>query len=230
MCRAWQLAQYVASTYFMSFGLIVMVGLLLELRSRRCYLMSRKSCSELHWQPSGFAAFLVQATGALMRPFSAADSTCQPPLADKRAAAAHCCGQASSRGSAESCSASSSVGPSEGALTSAGCCSASSSAGQGVEGSVEGDSGPEDSQSQRPVLTGPCGTESIEQIQACQQLIEDRNNLAKQQRMLKYKCASSLLPLDFAALSTQHAALLVRSSSPDTLVAQFCAGPIRRSD
>ncbi|KAK9915445.1 hypothetical protein WJX75_009249 [Coccomyxa subellipsoidea] len=99
---AWQLAQHIASTYFMSFWLVVMVGLLLELRSRRCFLMSRKSTRELQWQPSGFAAVLAQAA-------------------------------------------------------------------------------------ERPAVSGPFGAESVAQIEACQQLLDDRNKLAKQQRSLRYK-------------------------------------------
>lgn len=201
-CRAWQLAQHIASTYFMSFWLVVMVGLLLELRSRRCFLMSRKSTRELQWQPSGFAAVLAQAVGTLMRPFCAADPTAQP-LPVKHAAAAQCWTPASTGASAASCSASTSAGPSG-----VSCCSESSSAGQGVEGSAEaGSRSSEDIQAERPAVSGPCGAESVAQIEACQQLLDDRNKLAKQQRSLRYKCATSLLPSTCSRVFPEHAVL-----------------------
>ncbi len=182
--RAWQLARHVITTYFMCFWVVVMVGLLLELRSRRCFLMSCKSC-ELQWQPSGFAAALAHAAGTIARPFYAAPGPPCQPLLDDSAAAAPCRRRPSAARSAAACIASSS----EGASSSAGCCAPERWAGQCMVGAP--DSGSEEGLSER-AGSGPCGAEGIEQIQACQQLLEDRDKLAKQHRYLRYKCAHSL--------------------------------------
>lgn len=173
----------------MSFGVIVVLGLLLELRSRRCFLMSTK-CGELQWQPSGFAALLSDTVSAVMRPFSAVPAAKECSSAKERSsgggASGSCCRPSEDINAASSrstCCSSSTAGPS--AVPSApGCCSGQSSAAGGT-GSGSGSGVP----------NSPCGVQTIEQIEACQRLLDDRNALAKQQRALQQKCVQSPVAL-----------------------------------
>ncbi|CAL8468407.1 g7947 [Coccomyxa elongata] len=179
----WQLLLHIAVTYFMSFGVIVVLGLLLELRSRRCFLMSTK-CGELQWQPSGFAALLFDTVNAIMSPFSAVPAAKQCSSAEEcsssSGATRSCCRPSEAINAASSgspcCSSSSTARPS--AVPSApGCCSGqSSAAGGGEMGNGSG-----------LPPTKPCGVQSIEQVEACQRLLDDRNKLAKKQRSLQQK-------------------------------------------
>ena len=174
----------------MSFGVIVVLGLLLELRSRRCFLMSTK-CGELQWQPSGFAALLSDSVSAIMRPFSTVPAAKE--CSSGSGVTGSCCRPSESSKAASSgsvCCSSSTAGLST-VPSAPGCCSGQSSpAGAMGIGSGSG------------VPGSPCDVRSIEHLEACQRLLADRNELAKQQRALQQKCVQSptALPRSLAML------------------------------
>lgn len=203
ICRLRQLLLHIAITYFMSFGVILVLGLLLELRSRRCFLMSTK-CGELQWQPSGFAAVLSDTVTAIMRPFSAAPAARQCSSA-KECSSSSCCRPSEAISAAYSgtsyCS-STMAGPSAGP-SAPGCCSGQSSA-AGGRGRGNGCGLPPNN---------PCGVESIEHVEACQRLLDDRNELAKKQRLLQQKCVISNISFAMHSKAPGHCVALHVSGS-----------------